>query len=216
MTSYAGGFACSGPTGAADLDPDAVGQAEVYLLDLAGLLSRSARGDEAAFGLLYDQTAARVYGLVHRIVRDQAQSEEVTQEVYVDIWRTSSRFDVTRGSARSWLMTIAHRRAVDRVRSAESSRHRDHSYHHLNRRQSYDQTVEAVEASSELEAVRAAMDALTPLQRQALELAYFAGNTYTEVALLLGLPVSTAKTRIRDGLIRLRDTLQTQRQPTHV
>ncbi len=175
--------------------------------ELLRLMRRSALGDEAAFSQLYRQTAARVYGLVYQVVRDPAQSEEVTQEVFVDIWRTASRFDATRGSALSWLMTIARRRAVDRVRTAESSRRRDSSYHHLNRPQLHDHTAEAVEASLEAERVRAAMDALTLLQRQALELAYFAGHTYTEVAAMLDLPASTVKARIRDGLIRLRETL---------
>lgn len=204
----------TGPTDAVDLRPGTARKTRADPQELVRLLSRSAGGDDAAFALLYDQTAARVYGLVHRVLRDPAQSEEVTQEVFVDVWRTASRFDATRGRPLSWLMTIAHRRAVDRVRTAESSRRRDNSYHHLSRPFSHDQTAEAVAASLEAEAVRAAMDALTPLQRQALELCYFAGHTYTEAAVLLGLPLSTVKTRIRDGLIRLRNALQPDRQPT--
>src|SRR6516164_6041203 len=93
--------------------------------ELAGLLAKVARGDEAAFAGVYDRFGTVVYGLVRRIVRDPAQSEEVTQEVLLDVWRTASRFDPVEGSARSWLMTLAHRRAVDRVRSAQASADRE-------------------------------------------------------------------------------------------
>ncbi len=177
-------------------------------VELARLMSCSARGDQAAFALLYDSTSARVFGLVLRVVRDHCQSEEVTQEAFLEIWRTASRFDVTRGSAISWLMTIAHRKAIDRVRSAEASSRRDTSYHQNNTsRVAGDETLEAVEASFEATRVRAALDALSPVQREALDLAYFQGHTYTQVATMLQLPVGTAKSRIRDGLIRLREVL---------
>jgi len=174
-------------------------------VELARLMSCSARGDQAAFALLYNATSARVFGLVLRVVRDHCQSEEVTQEAFLEIWRTASRFDVTRGSALSWVMTIAHRKAVDRVRSAEASSRRDSSYHHNNSHIVRDETLEAVEASFEATKVRAALDALSPVQRKALDLAYFEGHTHTEVATMLHLPVGTAKSRIRDGLIRLRE-----------
>ena len=174
---------------------------------LASLLRRSALGDEAAFARLYDATAARVHGLVLRVVRDRAKAEEVTQETFLEVWRTASRFDRDRGSALSWLMTIGHRRAVDRVRSAEASSRRDATYHERTRPVDHDQTAEAAHASLEARRVRGALDSLTPTQRQALELAYFGGYTHTEVAAMLDLPLGTAKTRIRDGLIRLRDTM---------
>ena len=175
--------------------------------DLVSLLARSARGDEAAFAALYDATAPRVFGLVLRVVRDRAQAEEVTQEVYLEVWRTSARFDRSKGSALSWLMTMAHRRAVDRVRAAEANSRQDTRYHHEDQPTAHDSTAEAVESSLEAGRVRAAMRELTGPQREALELAYFGGYTHTEVATLLDLPVGTAKTRIRDGLIRLRDTM---------
>jgi RNA polymerase sigma-70 factor (ECF subfamily) len=175
--------------------------------DLVALLQRSARGDRTAFATLYDATAARVHGLVLRVVRDPAQAEEVTQEAFLEIWRTASRFDPDRGNAVSWVLTIAHRKAVDRVRSAEAAGRREASYHHHNQTIDHDTTADAAQASLEARRVRAALHQLTDVQREAIELAYFGGYTHTEVAALLDLPVGTAKTRIRDGLIRLRDTI---------
>lgn len=175
--------------------------------DLGSLLNRASRGDTAAFATFYDGTAARVHGLVLRVVRDPAQSEEVTQEVFLEVWRQSSRYDAERGSALAWLMTIAHRKAVDRVRSAEAASRRDETYEQRNQTPEHDTTAEAAHASLEAHRVRAALAHLTDVQREAIELAYFGGYTHTEVAALLDLPVGTAKTRIRDGLIRLRDTI---------
>ena len=175
--------------------------------ELADLLQRSARGDRAAFAELYDATAARAHGLALRVVRDPAQAEEVTQEAFLDVWRTASRYDAERGSALAWLMTIVHRKAVDRVRSAEASGRREATYHQRNQTVDHDTTAEAAHASLEAHRVRSALRQLTDVQREAIELAYFGGYTHTEVAALLDLPVGTAKTRIRDGLIRLRDTI---------
>lgn len=175
--------------------------------DLAALLRASARGDEVAFAQLYDATAARVHGLALRVVRDPAQAEEVTQEAFLDVWRTAARFNADRGSALSWLLTVTHRKAVDRVRSAEASSRRDTSYHQQNQPIDHDSTAEAATASMEARRVRGALASLTPVQREAVELAYFGGYTHTEVASMLQLPVGTAKTRIRDGLIRLRDAM---------
>jgi len=175
--------------------------------DLAELLRRSGRGDEAAFARLYDATAARAYGLAVRVVRDPAQAEEVAQEAFLEIWRTASRFDPARGSAVSWILTLVHRKAVDRVRSAEASTRRDTTYHQSNQGVEHDSTAEAAQASIDARRVRQALGSLTEVQREALELAYFKGYTHTEVATMLDLPVGTAKTRIRDGLIRLRDTM---------
>lgn len=175
--------------------------------DLVELLRSSACGDEAAFAKLYDAVAARVHGLVLRVVRDHAQSEEVTQEVFLDIWRTSSRFDPALGSPIGWILTIAHRKAVDRVRSAQASTNRDEAYGSRNQDRDFDITSETVERRLDAQRVRHALSSLTETQRGAVELAYFGGYTHTEVAGLLGVPLGTAKTRIRDGLIRLRDTL---------
>src|SRR5690349_10324759 len=151
--------------------------------------------------------AARAYGLAVRVVRDPSQAEEVTQEAFLEIWRTASRFDPDRGSAVSWMLTIVHRKSVDRVRSAEASTRRDTTYHQNTASVEHDSTAEAAQASLEAHRVRQALGSLTEVQREALELAYFKGYTHTEVASFLDLPVGTAKTRIRDGLIRLRDTM---------
>ena len=174
---------------------------------LPALLKRCGRGDKDAFAELYDATSARMYGLAVRVVRDQAQAEEVVQEAFLEIWRASARFDAARGSAISWMLTIVHRKAVDRVRSAEAASRRDTRYHEGNRVVDHDATADAAHASLEAHRVRTALGGLTRVQREAIELAYFGGYTHTEVATLLDLPVGTAKTRIRDGLIRLRDTM---------
>jgi RNA polymerase sigma-70 factor, ECF subfamily len=175
--------------------------------ELAELLKACSRGDEAAFATLYDATAARLFGLVLRTVRDRAQAEEVTQDAYLHIWQTSSRFDPDRGSALSWLMTIGHRKAVDRVRSAEATRRRDTAYEARDHAAPFDQTVEEAHRNLDAQRVHRALGTLTETQRGALELAYFGGYTHREVAAMLDLPLGTAKTRIRDALIRLRDTL---------
>jgi RNA polymerase sigma-70 factor (ECF subfamily) len=142
-----------------------------------------------------------------RVLRDRAQAEEVTQESYLDCWRQAARFDPGRGSALSWLLTIVHRRAVDRVRSAAAATRRDAAYGRRQTPVAHDETAEAATASLEASRVRTALAGLTIKQRQAVELSFLGGYTHTEVAALLDLPVGTAKTRIRDGLIRLRDAL---------
>ena len=174
---------------------------------LAELLRRAARGDEAAFAEWYDATSARAFGLAVRVLRDRAQAEEVTQESYLDCWRHASRFDSRRGSAVAWLLTIVHRKAVDRVRSAEAATRRDTAYGQREQDVPHDVTAEAATASIEARRVRAALGDLTTKQREAVELAFLGGYTHTEVASMLDLPIGTAKTRIRDGLIRLRDAL---------
>ncbi len=171
------------------------------------LLVAVSRGDEAAFSLLYDRLAGLVYGVVRKVVRDPAQSEEVAQEVFVEAWRTAARFDPERGGARTWLLTMAHRRAIDRVRSEQASRDRTERVGHRDQSRAFDEVSEAVEIRFEHQQVRAALDQLTDLQREAVELAYYGGHTYREVAELLDTPLGTVKTRLRDGLIRLRDAM---------
>ena len=176
--------------------------------ELDDLLAAVAKGDQAAFTDLYDRVGGQVYGLVRRVLRDPAQSEEITQEVLLEVWKTASRFDRSRGTPQSWIMTMAHRRAVDRVRSEQSARNRDNK---VGVREAgnagYDEVAEEVEVRMEHQQVRQAMNSLTDLQREAVELAYYGGYTYREVADLLDTPLGTVKTRMRDGLIRLRDTL---------
>ena len=141
------------------------------------------------------------------VVRDPAIAEEVTQEVYVETWRLATRFDAERGSATSWVATIARRRAIDRVRSVEASRRRDDDAAKGDVAAPFDEVSEAVSDDLERQSVRRALDALTDTQREAVQLAYFDGLTYRQVATTLGIPEGTAKTRIRDGLSRLRDAL---------
>jgi len=171
------------------------------------LLRAVARGDEKAFARLYDLVAPRVYGLIRRVLRDPAQSEEVAQEVLVEVWRTAARFDPARGSATSWICTIAHRRAVDRVRSEQSAAERLAFVGRAQVDVPYDSVADEVSGRLERQQVRRCLSDLTELQRQAVTLAYYQGHTYPQVAELLGAPLPTVKTRMRDGLIRLRDCL---------
>jgi RNA polymerase sigma-70 factor (ECF subfamily) len=174
---------------------------------LEDLLVRVARGDQAAFEEVYTRVSTPVFGLVRRVLRDPAQSEEVTQEVLLNVWKSASRFDEKQGSGMAWVMTMAHRRAVDRVRSEQSASDRHDRAGRQDIEPAYDEVVEAVETRLEREAVRKCMSSLTELQRESVALAYYGGYSYREVAELLEVPLGTVKTRMRDGLIRLRDCL---------
>jgi RNA polymerase sigma-70 factor, ECF subfamily len=171
------------------------------------LLVRVAAGEREAFAALYDRTASRVFGLVKRLVRDHAQSEEVTQEVFLEIWQHATHYEGSRGSAMSWILTLTHRRAVDRIRSSQASRDRDERIGIRDLDREFDSVSEGVEIVIENERVKSAMQRLTELQRQAVTLAYYGGYSHSEVADLLHIPVGTVKTRLRDGMIRLRDEL---------
>ena len=167
-----------------------------------------ARGDHEAFEQVYDRMAGPVYGVVRQVLRDPAQSEEVAQEVLLEIWRTASRFDPDRGSAAAWALTIAHRRAVDRVRSESAGSRRElKAAPHLS---AADDVAEVVASRLDQQRVRRCLGGLTDLQRESIKLAYYGGYSYPQVAQLLGVALSTVKTRIRDGLIRMRDCLEVQ------
>nr|WP_322972758.1 ECF RNA polymerase sigma factor SigK [Arthrobacter polaris] len=171
------------------------------------LIRLVALGDEAAFERLYDAVSSRVFGLVRRVVRDPAQSQEVTQEIFLDIWEQASRFDPARGKAMSWILVIAHRKAVDKVRASQASSNRDLREGVKNYQESYDDVADTVETQMEAERVQKALETLTAAQQEAISLAYYGGYTHQEVAELLKVPVGTVKTRIRDGMIRMRDRL---------
>jgi RNA polymerase sigma-70 factor (ECF subfamily) len=171
------------------------------------LLERVAHGDLAAFDAFYGQLSAAVYGVARRVVRDPARAEEVAQEVFLDVWRLATRFDQERGKARTWVLTIAHRRAVDAVRSSEAERAREERVSSM-----VPDVVEGPEeevvSAVEHQSVRRCLESLTPLQLESVQLAYFQGYTYAQVASLLDRPLPTIKTRMRDGLIRLRDCME--------
>ncbi|TLQ47503.1 sigma-70 family RNA polymerase sigma factor [Streptomyces marianii] len=171
------------------------------------LLVQVARGDQDAFGELYDLVSGAVFGTIRSVLRDPAQSEEVMQEVMIQIWRTAAGFRADKGSGTNWVLTLAHRRAVDRVRSEQASVDRDHKAALLDCTPAFDHVAEQVEARLEHQQVRRCLRFLTQLQREAVTLAYYRGLTYREVAELLALPLGTVKTRLRDGLIRLRDCM---------
>ena len=175
--------------------------------DLDALLRRVARGDDAAFADVYDLTRSRVYGLVMRVLRDPGYSEEATQEIYLEVWRTAANYDPARGSALAWLMTMAHRRAVDRVRAEQAGSNRESRYGAASLETASDVVADSAIAQDERRRVTECLDGLTDAQRQCIELAYYGGLTYTEVAQRLAANLSTIKSRIRDALRGLRNCL---------
>ncbi|WP_285115865.1 ECF RNA polymerase sigma factor SigK [Leifsonia sp. fls2-241-R2A-40a] len=176
-------------------------------VDLDALLVRTATGDQEAFSRFYDLTASRVLGLIRRLLIDAAQSEEVAQEVFLEAWQSATRFDPNKGRAQTWIMTMAHRRAVDRIRASQASRDRDTAVGIRDLPTAYDQVAETVEVRVEHERVEVAMAKLSEPQRRAVTLAYYGGLSQSEVAAELGIPLGTAKTRLRDAMIRLREEL---------
>ena len=184
---------------------EAPGPAKRADADLDALLTLVARGDQGAFEALYERLARPAYGLIRKVLRDPAQSEEVVQEVLLEVWRTASRFDPARGGAATWVLTIAHRRAVDRVRSEAAAAGREQRASRVPA--AGDAVADSVEATLDAELLRRCLAGLSDVQRESITLAYYGGYTYPEVAKLLEVALGTIKSRIRDGLNRLRDCL---------
>lgn len=174
---------------------------------LGVLLERVAAQDQTAFAELYDVTRARVFGMVLRVLRDPGYSEETTQEVYLQVWKSAGTYDPRQGSALSWLITLAHRRAVDRVRSEQSGADRESKYGAVALDAAFDSVSEEVTQRDDTRRVVDCLGTLTELQRRSVELAYYRGLTYREVAEQLSSTLPTVKSRIRDGLLRLKNCL---------
>jgi RNA polymerase sigma-70 factor, ECF subfamily len=186
---------------------EAAGDRQTEAARLIELMTLCSRGHEQAFTELYDRTSQRIYGIILRVLRSPDHAAEVLQEVYVEAWRHSARYSPDKGSVIAWMTTMAHRRAVDRVRSVSSEVAREERYALAGAEREIDHVWDSVEQRLDVERVRRGMASLTPIQREALTLAYFGGYTQSQVAQLLKLPLGTVKTRIRDGLIGLRDAL---------
>lgn len=186
------------------IDGADVREDEPHADHVGDLLQRVAQGDRDAFTQLYDMLSPRVFGLILRVLVDRSQSEEVLQEVFLEVWQSASRFVPNKGQGRTWVLTIAHRRAVDRVRSSQSSSDRDIRVGYRDLGVAHDTVAEHVELRLEAEKVNRALETLPDAQREALTLAYFGGYSQSEIAALVGAPLGTIKTRMRDGLSRLR------------
>ena len=182
----------TGQTGGAELDT---------------LLRRVALQDRDAFAEFYDATRSRVFGMVLRVLRDRGYSEETTQEIYLQVWRTAESYDPASGSALAWLLTLAHRRAVDRVRSEQAAGQRESRYGATSVERAIDHVSDAVISGEERQRVKACLDGLTPVQRECIELAYYEGLTYVQVSERLAANLATIKSRMRDAIRGLRQCL---------
>lgn len=174
---------------------------------LAGVLARVVDGDQEAFAELYDETSPLVHGTALRVLRDPDLAAELTQDVMVEIWRTAARFDPARGSVLAWVATMGHRRAIDLVRSVQAARERDTTIGIQSYERPHDEVAETVVSNEERDRVAGCLGSLSELQREAVMSAYYGGRTYREVAETTGAALPTIKSRIRDGLLRLRDCL---------
>jgi RNA polymerase sigma-70 factor, ECF subfamily len=174
--------------------------------NLVDLMSQTALGNHQAFADLYDVTARRVYGAVLQVLRSPEHAEEVTQEVYAEVWQQAARYSPSRGTVIGWMITMARRRAVDRVRSVTSEVARDERYAGTAGRE-IDEVWDRATQRQDIERVRHGLRSLTDLQTEALTLAYYEDLTQSQIASRLNVPVGTVKSRIRDGMKRLGDVL---------
>lgn len=187
--------------------PTRVARLPLVTTDLDELLRQVAEEDVEAFATFYDRTRARVYGLVTRVLRDPGYSEETTQEVYLQVWRTAGSYDPSAGSPLAWLMTLAHRRAVDRVRSEQAATQREDRYGATTVEAPSDHVVDSVITRDERRQVANCLGSLTDVQRECIQLAYYDGLTYAQVSERLSANLATIKSRMRDGLRGLRKCL---------
>ena len=186
------------------------------LVDDAGLVSGLAAGDRQSLAALYDRYANAALGLAFKICGNRTIAEDIVQEAFLAFWQRPDSFDVKRGSPGAFLMGIVHHKAVDAVRRESSVHRREENFAMDAQDFSGDEVVEAAWVSIRRQKVLAALSQLSDVQRQALELAYLQGLTYSEVASRLDIPLGTAKTRMRDGMIRLRTLLsQSEVTATH-
>jgi RNA polymerase sigma-70 factor (ECF subfamily) len=175
--------------------------------DLDALLRQIALRDVEAFAAFYDETRARVYGLITRVLRDPGYSEETTQDVYLQVWNGASNYDPKAGTPLAWLMTLAHRRAVDRVRSEQAASQRESRYGAATVELPADRVAEAVIQLDERRQVTDCLSSLTDAQRESIQLAYYEGLTYSQVSERLSTNLATIKSRMRDAIRSLRNCL---------
>ena len=175
--------------------------------DLVALLRRVADQDAEAFAAFYDRTRARVFGLVARVLRDRGYSEETTQEVYFQVWQNAATFNPAAGSAMAWVLTLAHRRAIDRVRAEQAATQRDSRYGWATAERAADVVSDRAVIADERRQVAECLGSLTDKQRECIELAYYHGLTYAQVSQRLSANPATVKSRLRDGLRALRNCL---------
>ncbi len=173
-----------------------------------GLISRIAGGDQGALATLYDTTNRLVYGLILRVLGDTSTAEEVLLDVYTQVWRQAASYDTQRGTPLAWLTTIARSRAIDRLRSGWQDQQRKESLDALGDTPAGAASPEEMTVAAERQRfVRAALESLSPEQREVIELAYYSGLSHSEIAARLNQPLGTVKTRTRLGMIKLREAL---------
>ncbi|MDY6998500.1 MAG: sigma-70 family RNA polymerase sigma factor [Actinomycetota bacterium] len=175
--------------------------------ELDALLRQVARRDVDAFAQFYDETRSRVFGLVTRVLRDPGYSEETTQDIYLQVWRTAESYDPAAGTPLAWLMTLAHRRAVDRVRSEQAASTRESRYGAASIEPPSDHVADTVILSEERRQVTDCLASLTDTQRECIQLAYYDGLTYAQVSERLSANLATIKSRMRDAIRGLRRCL---------
>ncbi|WP_238147617.1 MULTISPECIES: sigma-70 family RNA polymerase sigma factor [Micrococcaceae] len=174
---------------------------------LEALMGCASRGNQNCFERLYDLLVPRIYGLVQRILRNRSHAEEVTQEVFLEVWQKAPQYDPSRGAVGSWVTVIAHRRAVDRVRATQSAWDREMRTGKTEFRETYEHVESTVQQSLESESVHAALSRVPQTQVEVMTLAYFGGLSQSKIATMLEIPLGTVKTRMRQGLKRLRSEL---------